>query len=142
MTTVYQAIVNAADHIERNPAAFDFMSVGIPDCDTPGCALGWIGSFGGLTKSACGFSDAATDLLRLEPEPLDGGGITRSNDFTFYNRMDALCGNKVWRKAAHVCAATLRKYAEKYHAPAKRDLIPASVREIFDHTYTAKDLTV
>ena len=81
MTTVYEAIMLAADHIERNPADFNFMSIGIPDCGTPGCALGWIGSFGGLTKSECGFADAATDLLGLEPKPLDGGGIYSAISF-------------------------------------------------------------
>ena len=166
MTTVYEAIMKAADHIERNPEDFNFMSVAIPSCGTPGCALGWIGSFGGLSKGSCGFSDAATDLLKLEPELLGGSGSCETSEFAFYNRMDALCGNMLWRKAAHVCADALRKYAEKYHAPKgslraltavdesfvqlpafitaqpKRDLIPAGVREIFSRTYTAKDLTV
>ena len=36
------AMYKAADSIEQNPHLFDFGSVELPDCDTPGCALGWV----------------------------------------------------------------------------------------------------
>lgn len=50
MTTIRQAILQAADHIEKNPCDFNFYSVDKPECGTPGCALGWIGVFMGIEE--------------------------------------------------------------------------------------------
>ena len=160
MTTVYEAIMLAVDHIERNPSAFNFMRFHLPSdhhCGTKGCAIGWIGHFSGMD-----FEKGAGDISRVHAnvcEPALGVG-----HLEFYNRMNGLAEG--WKDSATICAATLRKYAEKYHAPEgslraltavdesfvqlpafitaqpKRDLIPASVREIFSRTYTARDLTV
>ena len=49
---VYEAIVKAAWAIENHPQEFDFNSQVYPPgpgCGTPGCALGWIGTFLGKT---------------------------------------------------------------------------------------------
>jgi hypothetical protein len=37
------AILKAADTIERDGDLWNFGEVLVPDCGTPGCALGWIG---------------------------------------------------------------------------------------------------
>ena len=158
MTTVYEAINLAADHIERNPKLFRFNANRVPECDTPGCAIGWVAHFRGH-KVTGKFAD----------DNVHGSACVAAlgvNFYDFYDRMRALMTGGPWCDSAAICAATLRKYAEKYHGHEqtlsifaeieaasaslkatlrenrKRDLIPAGVREIFSHTYTAKDLTV
>ena len=142
MTTVYEAIMRAADHIERNPGEFKFVATEIPvrpGCGTPGCALGWIGCFLDMRAGTSLFVGHERVPERLGIEPTQE---TIFGTATFYARMKDLCFSKsdAWAFDAKMCADTLREYAEKYHAP--RDLIPAGVREIFSRTYTARDLTV
>ena len=159
MTTVYEAIMKAADHIERNPGAFNFMRLHLPNdhhCGTAGCAIGWIGHFSGMD-----FEKGAGGVCRVHYNVCKPAlGVEHE---TFYARMNEL--GQGWTGSASMCVSTLRKYAEKYHGHEqtlsifdaieeasaslkaslrenrKRDLIPAGVREIFAHTYTAKDLT-
>lgn len=130
---IRQAILKAADHIERNPGQFNFMAAGVPHpCGSPGCALGWTGHFMGCTD---GFNEVCSvmGLAITRPE------LPELGEFDFYNRMDAINGDNGWRWEASKCAATMRLYADKYH-PAevseRRDLIPASVRAIFQMTTT------
>ena len=132
MTTVYEAINLAADHIERNPSQFDFHAAITPNgpgCGAPGCAIGWTIHFMGETHHR--FDSFAEESL------LAGG-----DQCAFYKKMHDLEGD--WTRDAIICSVALRKYADKYlgHEKPKRDLIPTSVREIFSRTYTAKDLTV
>ena len=135
MTTVYEAINLAADHIERNPNTYfhgaSRISGGSADSER-GCSIVWIArlSHRGF-KPYTQVEDAANQL---------GLPMTDCNNGEYFDRLTAIAGSIEWRFDAKICAATLRKYAEKYHAP--RDLIPAGVREIFSRTYTAKDLTV
>ena len=134
MTTVYEAIMLAADHIERNPDRFCFLTNSTPKgrgCGSSGCAIGWIIHFMGETHS--GFDRVAREHLRVKEQ------------FEFYVKMSEL--ESRWKESAAACAIALRKYADKYLSHQKpkaepRDLIPAGVREIFSRTYTAKDLTV
>ena len=138
MTTVYEAIMLAASQIEGNPEKFDFMATEVPStCRTPGCALGWIGHYLGMGSRTEYISHRhVPEKLGIQsPNPDD----PHSGAVAFYRILDGF-GESGWRHSAAICAATLRKYAKKYHAP--RDLIPAGVREIFSRTYTAKDLTV
>lgn len=117
----YQAIMAAADHIERNPDEFNVMSIetpSAPSCGTPGCALGWISFFCGVKPEGRGTGYYIHILGRL--------GIER--DVTFYNRMDGItednpsvvCFGK-WSRSGEACAAALRTYAEKYHGHEKFD---------------------
>lgn len=117
---VREAVLKAADHIERNPGEFDFGSPTAPSgagCGTPGCALGWVSTF-------CGLGSAGNGLLGWRGYtgalPALGLGSYQS----FYDRMD---GSQKWwerflliswRRSAKVCAATLRAYADKYHPAA------------------------
>lgn len=125
---IREAILRAADHISGDHGSFDFRKTTIP-CGTPGCALGWIGSFAGFTGHI-----ATSGLIRwfnkqtgiYDAGEFDGGG-------EFYARMDALCGSEQWKWGAALCASTLRLYADKYHHET-RALIPASVRAIFEMT--------
>ncbi len=120
---IREAILKAADHIERNPRMFNFDEVVVPgNCGTPGCALGWIGHFSGVRP---------TDLQiwafvnRDVCKPILGMPAG-----TFYDRMDELHGQTTWRHSAAECAFALRLYADKYH-PAEvqpiaedRQLVP------------------
>ena len=126
---IREAILKAADHIERNPEDFRFTQPAVPDqCGTPGCALGWIGYFLGEPEGliwSYTHLDVSEHWLQL--------GHSTIGAEIFYNRMSALENGLLWNTwsvNAHRCAETLRKYADKYH-PAPADVIPASVREIF-----------
>lgn len=105
---IYNAIMKAADHIERSPQDFNFNAISVPSCGSPGCALGWIGHFMGFEPNRqCGFALSAVKML----------GIPRNElpEFIFYARMDKLI--KDWRDDPSTCARGLRLYAAKYHAP-------------------------
>lgn len=107
---IYNAIMKAADQIERKPDQFDFMSCNRPKCGSPGCALGWIGVSADQTIRTVDGDFAwtvAENFLQL-PDP-----------FAFYSRMKGLCGSEQWKFSAPLCAATLRLYAEKYHGHEK-----------------------
>jgi len=123
---IREAILKAADSIEQYPDLFNFSSCSVPnaECGTPGCALGWIGLHAGMAVYT------KRDHTNRFMNSLDGVAnlTTGDNDaFTFYSRMGKIGGPK-WGHSAASCAATLRKYADKYHT----DHIPSSVREIFD----------
>jgi len=124
------AIMAAADHIEKYPEEFDFSQVDIPDhphCGTPGCALGWIGTF----AEVHGW-DISRGVL-----PLSVLGI---RDSDFYDRMHRISKRFAphWSADAAECARCLREYARIYHSdPAPRhvgrtdaELVAALVRKI------------
>lgn len=123
---IRQAILKAADHIEKNPYLFRYSEISVPDdCGTPGCALGWIGCFMGGNyyeddrgQKICFPSVSAVarkDLGLLAP--------------AFYERMINLAPG--WTCSAEECARGLRLYADKYHPAESHALIPASVRAVF-----------
>lgn len=119
---IYQAILKAANHIERNPGAFNFSSVHIPNgCGTPGCALGWIGHFAGVTHQVY------SSICLVAKNPSKGDYAFPVNHLfdidqtEFYSRMDAAIEDWDWRFDAHKCATALRLYAAKYHAQDKQD---------------------
>lgn len=102
------AILAAADHIERNPGAFDFWSTRLPGCGTPGCALGWVAHF-------CGFKTGAKDQVWEFAERV----LKLENPYLFYDALDEICGEREWRTDASECAKAMRAYADANHpAPA------------------------
>ena len=108
---IYDAVLKAADHIERNPGEFRFTENVVPDgCGAPGCAIGWAAHFCGLS----GFS---------EPSCAGLFGVSHRG---FYDRMDELTRfrevidyDKSWYRNPAKCAEGLRLYAAKYLTPAK-----------------------
>ena len=118
MTSIYDAIMKAADHIESCPQEFRFMSTVTPEhpgCGTSGCAMGWIGTFAGLK----GDFDVAANFLELPKERLRSERSSSAEySFAFYNRMDDVFGGKGWKDSAALCAQALRLYASKYHGAA------------------------
>ena len=129
MTTIYEAFMLAADTIERNPETYSFFSWEVPYCGGTGCMWGHVGA---AFRVAVGTSniEVAQTVCGVDTFHLYGYGRRRFGfDFSYHMPKNA--------------AKVLRAYANEYYAPKEpsRDLIPASVREIFSHTYTAKDLT-
>lgn len=105
------AILKAANHIEANPGDFSFASVVVPECGTPGCALGWIAAFRGHRTHV---PDGDRACFNLEGFP------TGVDDMDFYNRMDDL-GVPDWSRSAEACAQALRAYADRWHpAPTQQ----------------------
>lgn len=121
MSNIYDAIMKAADHIERHPEEFEFMETRVPrSCGSPGCAIGWIGHFA-KTKPA--------RLFGLVPERPEYAGksigvvcrqVIGVGGRSFYRRLDAT-GHRGWQENPDACAKALRAYAQKYHAPQTPD---------------------
>lgn len=121
---VYEAMMKAADHIEKNPRLFDFDVCAIPnECGTPGCALGWIGVFAGVAPGKSIHAVADYD---------DGSSILKVSQRKFYDQMDALVGVD-WIDSASLCAVGLRRYAEKYHGDLKRNFARELERKLLTH---------
>lgn len=129
MTTIYEAIMKAADHIERFPMLCELTMPIIPDnASTVTCILGRVGMFvGGFTGQHTGGM-----LCRIESSVNDFLGIDSCD---FFTRMKDLGYNRD-DKATY--APAMRRYAELYHSdskphlPVRLDHIPQSVRAIFD----------
>jgi hypothetical protein len=106
---IREAILKAADHIEKHPREFDGDSVTVPDlnkCGTPGCAIGWILSFSGEEEGDYAWHRVCKKHL----------GVT---DLDFYLRMNEIEASGWWRKNNVLCAETMRLYADKYHHEIK-----------------------
>jgi hypothetical protein len=126
MTTIYEAIMKAADTLDKDPKMWFWRNINVPACGTPACALGWIGHHlghapGNLITRVC-------PILNIEM-PGD-----------FYHRMDQLgVTMNTWTPPSEV-AAGLRLYAAKYHKPVSRE-IPGCVLNIFNEVI-AQPITV
>jgi hypothetical protein len=126
--SIYDAILAAADHIEKYPQCFEFTNARVPsDRGDTGCALGWIGYF--LNKHAAEFpgprhwhDEVALDLLRV---PRGYSFLSTSH---IYERIECLAGTSRWMDEADICAKALRRYAKKYHAPPQ---MPDAVLALF-----------
>jgi hypothetical protein len=105
----YEATLATAKLFEQRPELFNFSETNIPDCGTPGCALGYIGYFMG------------------QPGCISGESTIGVDSSVFYDRMRPLAPN--WIIDASLCAKGLRLYAEKY---LREDHIPTAVRAIFE----------
>jgi hypothetical protein len=115
---IREAILRAADWIEGHPEDFDFGMGDIPECGTPGCALGWISAFAGF-KAPFRYT-AAADALGLEPELFLGRHFFPLKAYAFYNRMSDLVPYEIWKRSAMMCARALRLYADRWHpSPVK-----------------------
>lgn len=96
------AILKAADHIESHPETFHFMATDIPHaCDSPGCALGWVGFFAGIDANRVG---QVADAMSI-------------NTCDFYDQMDKYAGRE-WIDRPELCAVALRGYANEFHPVA------------------------
>lgn len=122
---VRAAILEAADFIEKHPKQFEFREPRMPrDCDSPGCALGWIGYFSGADLPA----EKRWD--RPEGVPFEADCDTthykgrvsarivaevflHTTEGQFYNELNHFSVN--WTCYSDRCAKALRLYADAYH---------------------------
>ena len=104
---VYEALLKAADHIERNPDLFDFYTERVPECGTPGCALGWAAYFMRLPFHNVG--DFAQQMM-----PVKYGDCAEG---AFYERMNAALADPKceWTEDSALCAQGMRLVAEKHY---------------------------
>jgi hypothetical protein len=108
MNNIYDAIMKAADHIERNPELFQFHRIYVPECGTPACALGWIGFFVGSKDATRIATDGLTNVGYVAETALkihDAG--------VFYAFMQENAGLR-WQRNAAECAAGMRLFAKRY----------------------------
>lgn len=125
-----EAILKAADHIEANPGLYDFQKIVVPGCGTPGCMVGWVGCFKGISAGAtCWWlSDCFEVIMDV---PFDD--FERRMDDWFYE-----LGTSRDLGSAKDASTFMRLYAEKYHpaepiaeitVSSELDRIFATVRE-------------
>jgi len=114
---IYDAIIKAAAHIERNPELFDYRLSHIPNCGSPGCAIGWIGHYLGVPRSL--------SVVTQSKQIIGVEWGYRGNGKTFVERMDAFESEAfgLWRRDAAECARVLRLYAEQYHGHERQNTV-------------------
>lgn len=104
---LYNAIMKAADHIERDPESYNFGRIHVPDCGTQGCMLGWIGFYAGVTVGSDVLTKVGHDLLH------EAGN--RHSDLSFYDKL----GNQRYTQDVRAAVSGLRLYAETYWSHQK-----------------------
>jgi hypothetical protein len=126
---IRQAVLKAADHIERNPHLYEFYRNEVPECGTPGCMLGWIGHFLGVKGSvgyevcpAMGLGEGQDGFIRNGIHELAVEESKRTNQWANY------AGD------AKTAARLMRLWVDRHHPAESRALIPESVRRIFTMT--------
>lgn len=99
-----QAILSAAKTLE-NPRLWDWERCSIPECGSPGCAIGWILHHAGYSprESFAGFPDLAG-----------------CSEMDFYRRMGDI--DLHWKNNVSKC---LRLYADKYHPAEPLKVLPS-----------------
>ena len=123
-TDIYNAVLLAAEQIEKNPDSFKFLSPVRPHpCGTPSCALGWTHYF--FTDSGQYWeSEKFYEALALGQYWEDTSPAQVRADEVFYNRMDKIASRNsrhCWRAFPEDCAVVLRLYAEKYLCPPSKN---------------------
>lgn len=119
---IYNAIMKAADHIEKHPERFDYWSTMVPHSEgCQACLLGWIGFYFGQTirDDIHGPIDQRITLLGVHYSVFYAA-IAKMSDVASLSQADP-----------KRLAAGLRLYAAEYHEKAAITGIPDSVRQIF-----------
>jgi hypothetical protein len=98
MNNIREAILKAADFIERHPNQYEWTSILVPGFDGSGCMLGWISYFMGKVPYSG---------IQYEIEP----GVTQSLFYGRINSFGVYCSNIDGTTAP----TALRKYAAKFH---------------------------
>ena len=123
-TDIRQAILKAANHIEANPGLFDFQSLEVPGCGTPGCIVGWVGHFMGVEHGTNCWGDDCVGIMGVE-----------SN--AFFDRMLELQEQdeteEPFTSDVGVAARFMRLYADKYH-PESYPEVSKELARIFSDT--------
>lgn len=112
---VYNIIMAAADQIEKDPGSFKYSNPTVPQCGSPGCAVGWIGSLAEVKPGTC-VTDVCRDVMGIPGPQQRSHPRFHAPYNTFERRMDAIdCG---WKQFDRVGPA-MRRYAEIHHAHEK-----------------------
>ena len=134
---IREAILKAADHVQTHQDMWCYSLSEVPECGSPGCALGWIGHFANIKGDA---EDVAVAMGLPKLHDQHGVGY---HQWEFYDRVQQLVGEPGFTdrhrgptflhlataaEAAHV----MRLYADVYHPAEKHHGIPSSVRAIFE----------
>lgn len=107
MTTLRQAILLTADHIEQHPALYNYQIIKVPDCGTPGCLVAWIGHFLGVVSGTnCWTTGACHSIMGVSRDTF----TTRIKDI---RRGITLCHS--YTNHVPTAVTALRKYADLYH---------------------------
>ena len=115
------AILKAADRIESNPAAYSFVRSGKPGCGSPGCLMGWIGFYAGVSEDR---RNAATYASQVAQQ-LFGMGHWSQAVYLITSHASG------YAKDAKVAARLLRAYANKYHpAPPNWQALATAPTEV------------
>lgn len=112
---IREAILAAADHIERNPNSFWFMEPHVPE--TPrkkGCALGWIGYF--FKGPWSSHREVSIDLLGMQPDEFYRRLVAA--DLGCEPRQVALNNQNQWMDDHEICVRSLRRFVDKYYPEA------------------------
>lgn len=116
---IRQAILKTAELFEAHPKLFKYSECAVPDCGTPGCAIGYVCHFMNCQPGG--------DIGWYE---MDVIGVDAS---VFYERMSAL--DIGWIADGGRCSRGMRLYADKYHPVTELVGIPGNVRDIFNMTH-------
>lgn len=123
---VREALLKTATLFTDHPEVFNFKEVQIPgNCGSPGCALGYIGFFLGMTGDDQFISGSVCEALGIE------------STFIFES-LTKVYGNRDWYDSAAKCAEALRMYADVHHPEIKKTTrkdMPEKVRKIFDKIF-------
>lgn len=130
---IRNAMLATANLFEKSPSAYRFCNVNKPDCNTPGCVLGWIGHYLDTPVGSLCYPELVAQTCGVPPiRP----GRNSSED-QFYERMNDIqdathiSGEGWWSSCAESCVRVLRLYTDKYHPESLADHCgaPVAVRE-------------
>jgi hypothetical protein len=96
--SLYEAVMDAADHIERYPHDYGFDELLIPTSGGPASALAWIHVYSGIKG------------LGPDGNTADSINLFGMNDEEFCKHMNEAVG-PLWREDAPLCASGLRLFA-------------------------------
>ncbi len=123
---IREAILKAADRIERNPDGYNFYSNGKPDCGSPGCMMGWIGFELGFDAHpyAC-YVTPLRDALGFDYS--DIGDMIRAAKATMpHNEWHRLMN---YQERATEAAEVMRLYADHRFPQVRETTVPWSACE-------------
>lgn len=104
---IREAILKAADWIEKNPHLYNFDRTRVPDCNTPGCMVGWIGHFMGYEPGTRCWQDGGAEQI---VGVYWGIFCDRIKEFLDYRGVD-----NSYTVCPIAAVKGLRAYADKYH---------------------------
>ena len=155
MNEIREAILAAADQIDRRPHTFVFCEASVPVSEYAcGCALGWIGyflnqGFGG--RRLCNFEEVAIYMWKSRTPAWEQWLLDRNwNSLTHYGELYAVINENSeddptelwmenWRGNPDMCVKGLRALADKFWPeveplPVPTETMPTEVRALFDET--------